>query len=232
MPLDHHARRAAPAVSAAAQHSQSLEAWLAHIARPQGRACRRTPYDVKGLMRRRRPRRQPDRGHAQQAAARHQGRRCPRRCTTIPLGQAARRPRRRRRHRRRRRAAWSSRRSRPPTAWPTRASTSRSSTRARCSRSTSARSSRRSARTNRVLVVHEAVRFGGIGAEIAAQIQEEAFDYLDAPVAAARRAVLAGAVQPGARARLLPDAPDRGRRSPAARAGLTWPWRSCSPSSG
>jgi pyruvate/2-oxoglutarate/acetoin dehydrogenase E1 component len=37
-------------------------------------------------------------------------------------------------------------------------------------------------RTNRVLVVHEAVRFGGIGAEIASQIQEDAFDYLDAPV--------------------------------------------------
>ena len=32
------------------------------------------------------------------------------------------------------------------------------------------------------MVVHEAVTFGGIGAEIAAQIQEEAFDYLDAPV--------------------------------------------------
>jgi pyruvate/2-oxoglutarate/acetoin dehydrogenase E1 component len=37
-------------------------------------------------------------------------------------------------------------------------------------------------RTNRAVVVHEAVTFGGIGAEIAAQIQEEAFDYLDAPV--------------------------------------------------
>lgn len=37
-------------------------------------------------------------------------------------------------------------------------------------------------RTNRALVVHEAVTFGGIGAEIAAQIQELAFDYLDAPV--------------------------------------------------
>ena len=37
-------------------------------------------------------------------------------------------------------------------------------------------------RTNRALVVHEAVRFGGIGAEIAAQIQEAAFDHLDAPV--------------------------------------------------
>jgi pyruvate/2-oxoglutarate/acetoin dehydrogenase E1 component len=37
-------------------------------------------------------------------------------------------------------------------------------------------------KTNRVIVVHEAVRFAGLGAEIAAQIQEEAFDYLDAPV--------------------------------------------------
>ncbi len=37
-------------------------------------------------------------------------------------------------------------------------------------------------RTNRIVVVHEAVRFGGLGAEIAAQVQEEAFDYLDAPV--------------------------------------------------
>ena len=36
--------------------------------------------------------------------------------------------------------------------------------------------------TNRALVVHEAVRFGGLGAEVAAQIQEEAFDHLDAPV--------------------------------------------------
>jgi len=37
-------------------------------------------------------------------------------------------------------------------------------------------------KTHRALVVHEAVRFGGIGGEIAAQIQELAFDYLDAPV--------------------------------------------------
>ncbi len=38
-------------------------------------------------------------------------------------------------------------------------------------------------KTQRVVVVHEAVRFGGLGGEIAAQIQEEAFDYLDAPIA-------------------------------------------------
>lgn len=37
-------------------------------------------------------------------------------------------------------------------------------------------------KTHRLLIVHEAVRFGGFGGEIAAQIQEEAFDYLDAPV--------------------------------------------------
>ncbi len=37
-------------------------------------------------------------------------------------------------------------------------------------------------KTHRALIVHEAVRFGGIGAEIAAQLQEEAFDFLDAPI--------------------------------------------------
>jgi pyruvate dehydrogenase E1 component beta subunit len=37
-------------------------------------------------------------------------------------------------------------------------------------------------KTNRAIVVHEAVRFGGLGAEIAAEIQEAAFDHLDAPV--------------------------------------------------
>lgn len=37
-------------------------------------------------------------------------------------------------------------------------------------------------KTSRAVVVHEAVRFAGMGGEIAAQIQEHAFDYLDAPV--------------------------------------------------
>ena len=37
-------------------------------------------------------------------------------------------------------------------------------------------------KTNRALVVHEAVQFGGFGGEIASQIQQQAFDYLDAPV--------------------------------------------------
>ena len=38
-------------------------------------------------------------------------------------------------------------------------------------------------KTNRAVVVHEAVRNGGIGGEIAATIMEQAFDWLDAPVA-------------------------------------------------
>ena len=37
-------------------------------------------------------------------------------------------------------------------------------------------------RTNRAVVAHEAVRFGGFGGELAATIGEEAFDWLDAPV--------------------------------------------------
>jgi pyruvate dehydrogenase E1 component beta subunit len=38
-------------------------------------------------------------------------------------------------------------------------------------------------KTNHAVVVEHAWRFGGFGAEVAAQIQELAFDYLDAPVA-------------------------------------------------
>lgn len=37
-------------------------------------------------------------------------------------------------------------------------------------------------KTHRVVVVHEAVTFGGLGGEIAAQITDLAFDHLDAPV--------------------------------------------------
>lgn len=37
-------------------------------------------------------------------------------------------------------------------------------------------------RTNRMLLVQETVGFSGIGAEIAARVQSEAFDYLDAPI--------------------------------------------------
>ena len=37
-------------------------------------------------------------------------------------------------------------------------------------------------RTGRLVVAHEAVQHGGFGAEIAAQVQAAAFDYLDAPI--------------------------------------------------
>jgi pyruvate/2-oxoglutarate/acetoin dehydrogenase E1 component len=37
-------------------------------------------------------------------------------------------------------------------------------------------------RTHRLVVAHEAVEHGGVGAEIAAQVQEAAFDELDAPI--------------------------------------------------
>jgi pyruvate dehydrogenase E1 component beta subunit len=38
-------------------------------------------------------------------------------------------------------------------------------------------------KTGRALIAHEAVVGGGLGGEITARIQEEAFDWLDAPVA-------------------------------------------------
>ncbi|MEW6622183.1 MAG: transketolase C-terminal domain-containing protein [Bacillota bacterium] len=37
-------------------------------------------------------------------------------------------------------------------------------------------------KTHRAVIVHEAVKRGGFGGELAAQISEELFDYLDAPV--------------------------------------------------
>jgi pyruvate dehydrogenase E1 component beta subunit len=38
-------------------------------------------------------------------------------------------------------------------------------------------------KTNRAVIVEDAWKFGGFGGELAAQIMEQAFDYLDAPVA-------------------------------------------------
>lgn len=37
-------------------------------------------------------------------------------------------------------------------------------------------------KTGRLMIVHEAVERGGVGAEIATQVMEKAFDYLDAPI--------------------------------------------------
>jgi len=38
-------------------------------------------------------------------------------------------------------------------------------------------------KTGKLVIAHEAPKFGGFGAEISAQIMEHAFPYLDAPVA-------------------------------------------------
>jgi pyruvate dehydrogenase E1 component beta subunit len=37
-------------------------------------------------------------------------------------------------------------------------------------------------KTHRLVILHEEVKFAGSGAEIAAQVAEDAFDYLDAPI--------------------------------------------------
>jgi pyruvate dehydrogenase E1 component beta subunit len=61
-------------------------------------------------------------------------------------------------------------------------------------------------KTHRALVVHEAVRFGGFGAEIAAQIQELAFDYLDAPIARLGAPFAPVPFSPALEKNYLPDA--------------------------
>ena len=61
-------------------------------------------------------------------------------------------------------------------------------------------------RTNRCVVVHVAVRFAGMGAEIAAQIQEEAFDYLDAPIGRIAAPFAPVPFSPGLEGGYVPDA--------------------------
>ena len=61
-------------------------------------------------------------------------------------------------------------------------------------------------KTNRVVVVHEAVRFAGLGAEIAAQVSEHAFDYLDAPVARVGAPFAPVPFSPALESHYVPDA--------------------------
>lgn len=63
-------------------------------------------------------------------------------------------------------------------------------------------------KTNRAVVVHEAVKNGGIGAEISSQIQEEAFDYLDAPVVRVAAPFSPVPFSPALEKAFVPDAED------------------------
>lgn len=63
-------------------------------------------------------------------------------------------------------------------------------------------------KTNRAVVVHEAVKNGGIGGEISSQIQEEAFDYLDAPVVRVAAPFAPVPFSPALEKAYVPDAAD------------------------
>ena len=72
-------------------------------------------------------------------------------------------------------------------------------------------------KTSRLIVVHEAVEQGGVGAEVAARVQEQALYYLDKPHPPGRRSQRPGAVRAAAGERLRSrQGTDRGRRAPRA----------------
>ncbi len=77
-------------------------------------------------------------------------------------------------------------------------------------------------KTHRAVVVHEAVRFGGLGAEVAAQVQEAAFDDLDAPVGRVAAPFSPVPFTPTLEAEYLPSPADieAAIRSTLARPGL------------
>ena len=106
---------------------------------------------------------------------------------------------------------------RPPPTRP--ASTPRSSTCGRSSRSTSTRSWRRSRKTGRCVVAHEATLTSGFGAELCAVLQERMFWSLEAPIA--RVAGWDTAVSPRAGVGLLPRPRPSGRRDGRDHGGLT-----------
>lgn len=78
------------------------------------------------------------------------------------------------------------------------------------------------AKTHRAVVVHEAVRFGGFGAEVAAQIGETGFDLLDAPVGRVAAPFSPIPFSPALENLYIPDAARiaEGVRAAVARPGL------------
>ncbi len=77
-------------------------------------------------------------------------------------------------------------------------------------------------KTNRAVIVHEAVQFGGLGGEITAQIQRDAFDHLDAPVERVAAPFSPVPFSPALEQHYIPsvDAIADGIRSVLARPGL------------
>ena len=63
-------------------------------------------------------------------------------------------------------------------------------------------------KTGRLVVVHEAHRFCGVGAEIVALVQEEAFDYLDAPIVRVAAKDVPIPVSPALEPHVLPQTDD------------------------
>ena len=168
-------------VHGALYHSQSVEAFFTHVPGPEGGR----PIDA---VRRPRPAALVDPRRRPGAVLRAQ--------EDVPLG-----PRRRARHRLHGPARQGGRdppgdadlghRLRPDGALRARggrprgrgrASASRSSTCARSGRSTRETVLESVRKTGKCLIVYEDNRFGGYGAEVAAIVAEEAFDYLDGPV--------------------------------------------------
>jgi pyruvate/2-oxoglutarate/acetoin dehydrogenase E1 component len=74
-------------------------------------------------------------------------------------------------------------------------------------------------RTGRAVVAHEAVRTGGFGAELAAQLQAAAFDYLEAPIQRIGAPFTPVAISPSLEDAYRPGADDIYR---AVRATLEW----------
>ena len=72
-------------------------------------------------------------------------------------------------------------------------------------------------KTSRMIVVHEAVEQGGIGAEIVAQVQQQAFHYLDSPIARVAAPFAPVPASPPLEKRFLPN---RDKIIEAARAAL------------